>query len=491
MQDSQTRNDDFFERAYRTRREEIDVAVTADIGTIPSDFTGTFMWNGPGICEAGSDPLAFFDAYGMVCKLTFENGNARFRNAHVRSSIFEREQSAGKQLARRAFTNMPGRLKNLFNIKLPSLGMHDCFRWNGKIYATDDRGYWALDEKTLATIGPDFFGGNAQKGEIMGPVPRHDVEKDTLIAYKIRPGIRTPDVITFFEFDRSWKVLHKVETALSKSGAFVHDVAFTPNYYVVFEAPMRINARKALLGKGSIFSAFEWPATARPIVTLVPRTPGRAPIALEVPPPHQMIFHIANAYEDGDRLVVDAGGTNAPLDFSASIPRSVLARQGMSLSKTPESAFVRYTIDTRSNRVTGELLGSEGIDEPEVNHGLHGRLYRFAYGMGTTPQNVTEDPRMFPYVDAIVKVDTQAKTTNVWSPGPRHSIGQASFAPRGGAWSSDPAREEDGYVLCTALDVDRGQASVIIQDAKRFGEVLARVPLGGYFGVPSHSRFEI
>lgn len=457
--------------------------LTVSHGALPRDLGGTFLWNGPGICEAGDDALSYFDAYGMICAATFADGKARFRNRHVRSDVFEAEQKAGRQLQRRAFTNLPSRWANLFKILLPSTGMHDAFFWNGKVYAGDDRGHYVLDS-ALKTIGKESWGGRVKAMELMCPIPR--VVGGQLIAYKIKPGIAGPDTITFYEFDRDLQVKNEVSTKLTKSNAFLHDVTVTDNWFIVFESPMTLRIGRALFSKSNLYSAFEWPAGKTAVLTLVPRRGGGAPIRLAAPADHVIVFHMANAYEADGKVVIDASGEAGPVDFSCTIPEPVRARQGQQISNAPTACLRRYTVDPASHTMTTARIGECASEEPHINTALHGRPHRYVYSLSATGEARVPDPNMFPYIDAIAKIDTNTGAFERYRPSGVCAVGQPSFAARAGATD-----EDDGYVITMVLDIERERAKIVILDAKRFAAgPIAELPLDAYFTQPSHTRFE-
>ena len=80
----------------------------------------------------------------------------------------------------------------------------------------------------------------------------------------------------------------------------VHDLAFTENYIVVFDLPVTLK----MDGPPSSSFPYEWNEDHQPRVGLMPRAKGAGEIRwFEVP--SCFLFHAMNAFEDGDRVIVD------------------------------------------------------------------------------------------------------------------------------------------------------------------------------------------
>ena len=108
---------DAFVTAYTSIYDEHTLPITPDMvdGTIPSDLTGTYVRNVPGLLEIGGvDIPQPFDGDGMVAAFTFANGKALFRNKYVRTEALIKEQAAGRMLYQGVF-NKVGSEDTLFN----------------------------------------------------------------------------------------------------------------------------------------------------------------------------------------------------------------------------------------------------------------------------------------------------------------------------------------------------------------------------------------
>jgi all-trans-8'-apo-beta-carotenal 15,15'-oxygenase len=456
-------------------------AETAKVveGAIPRELSGTLLRNGPGVMEAGRDPLNFFDAHGMIAAVGFRDGRATFRAEHVATELAAREKQAGKQVGRRVFSAKPGLFKDLLDLKIPSTASHDVVAWGGKVLATHDDGYYALDPATLRTTGPDRFGGAVPPKSTMGPMPREDVTGNRLVGYSIKPGGPKPDEITFHELDDQWKEVARVTAKLSKGAAFVHDLAITKRFYVVCETGLALSVMSVLLGRGAIYDAFQWGAPSK--LVLVPRAGGE-PRFFEVDA--KLIFHFLNAYEDGEKVIIDVPAYDNRIDFHAAAPEKLRARDSRSPEKTRENRLTRYTIDLTKGTVESRRLTDIVMEAPEVARSRHGLAYRYAYGFTPASYGDEPDPNFVLWFHGIAKLDVESGATKIFRVAQHEFVSPPTFAPRPGGTD-----EDDGWILAWVLDARASSTDVVILDARDM-TLVARVSTGRHLPQVSHTRFE-
>lgn len=470
---------------FAPQPEEFAFEVTHSTGHIPADLNGTLLRTGAGLTKVGPDWSNFFDAHGMVAGVSFENGKARFRSRHVRTAAYDADIKAGRQTGRKVFTNHPSRWSNFMNLKIGSSANHDVFAWGGKIYSTDDQGHYALDAKTLGTVGPENWGGVIKKGQLMSPMPRQDGESGRLVTYRVTPGGMKPDTITFFEFEAQWKILNQVDAKLSCPGAFVHEHAFTPNYFVVIETPTAPSIPSILWGKKSLVESLNW--GQKPLIAhLIPRRPGVPAASITLPEGHRLVFHVANAFEADGNVVVDAAMVEGVLDFSSGYPPELLKKMGRPIAPTPKGGLVRITLHPAQGTATKARIGSLAGDQPRINPIYSGKPYRYAYL--PTPESTGEEPdaNMVLWFHGLAKVDVQSGAHQVWNAGPGVYVSHPVFAARLGAQA-----EDDGYVMAWLVDSVRHTTRVVVLDAKNVqGGPVCELDLKVSLPQVSHTRFE-
>ncbi|MBI4820247.1 MAG: carotenoid oxygenase family protein [Deltaproteobacteria bacterium] len=462
------------ELIFRNCEEEPGRELGSSEGSIPLDLKGTFYRNGPGVFHIGADVVSFFDAAGIVAGLSFEAGRAYFRARLVESPLLLEERSAGRMMRRRAFTNLPR--GNFLNMRLGNAVMHDAVWFAGRLFATDDGGWFRLDDRTLATQGEDRL-GIAARAEKMCPVPRVDERSGRLVTYSVRPSPRGRDSIRLVELDETFHVVREQTHTLFNALGLTHEVAFTENYYVVTELAAKLSLPSALIGRKSIWQSIR-PTRAPARIHLVPKVPSakHRARAFDLPAPVQTLFHVANAFERDDAVVVDAAGYPW-VDFAFTPPE----RRARDAAKTRSAGIQRYVLDQRTGAVTSSSF-PDAVELPRVNPSAHGRPYRFIYSVATPSAECGPDP--FVWTNRIAKTDVESRTTATWDAGPDRWVSQPAFAPR-----PNPASEDDGYILVWLVNASTQRAEACALDAKTLSPVCT-VDLGRFLGLASHARFE-
>jgi all-trans-8'-apo-beta-carotenal 15,15'-oxygenase len=472
------------ERLFESQPNELTLSPTLVSGEVPAELRGTLLRNGPGLFESGTDPLNFLDAHGMVAGVSFERGQATvFRNRHVRTSTFRLEQARGRQVRRRLFTNLPSRWSNVFDIELGNNAGHDVYAWGGKLCAAQDPGHCALDPKTLETIGDERWGVVPAKST-MSPMPRVDSKLDRLVGYMIHPGGLKPDRIEFVELDRSYALVHRSPVhSLSASPTIVHDCGFSRSWYVVTEAGPKLSAPRALFGARTIFESFDWDGKKSASLFCASRNGPRA-FRVPLPGARPLAFHVANAYDEEDTLVVDLVAYGGLVGFLSAAPEPLRKRQPDPYPVSPKPVLLRILIDTvKETIVDARQLSELSLEVPETNPRVAGERHRYVYA-GTRGEDAPDpDPENVIYFHGIAKLDTETGETSSTTFGHACFCSQPAFAPRASG------AEDDGWLLVWLCDAENRRTDVVILDARTMGDPVARVRIPVQLPPPTHAFF--
>ena len=177
------------------------------------------------------------------------------------------------------------------------------------------------------------------------------------------------------------------------------------------------------------------------------------------------VFHTLNAYDDGDRVVVDL------VRYEGSYDVSVFAGPG-------PVTLERWGIDPAAGRVVPRRLDDRYQEYPRVDDRMVGRPHRYGYTAAIAEQRrATVQPggdfADETFANSLIKHDLATGTAQVHEFGPRAAAGEAVFAAAG-----PHAAEDDGYVMAFVHDPDRGATDLVILGAQDFtGEPVARVHL--------------
>ncbi len=463
-------------------------AVTRVEGAVPPELRGTLLRNGPGVFEVGRDTLNFFDGHALVAGLSFEEGAVRLRASMVESPLWKEESQAGRMTRRRPFTNLPGTFANAFKLELGNNLAHDVYAFGSKVIVSNDPGHFALDPRTLAAVGEERWNGAAPKGTLMSPMPRLDPASGNLVAFvqDQKPG--KTDRVRFIELDTSFREVRRTEDVTLGAGpVLLHGHAFSSRWYVVAELPARLALLPALFGTKTVYDSFRFPEGENPTLVLVARDGTSRSIRVPTPGTVAILFHCLNAFDDGDRLVLDCVVYERPLPMHAITSGARRAELGLS-GPTPASMprLVRYVIDPeRAKVVESRDLGDVPTEALDIDRRYRGKRHRYLYG--PTPDPVGDEPvgAFFGHFHGVVRVDADTGAVDRWTAGPGRLCSPPAFAARPGSTA-----EGDGWLLTWVIDGETGNTDVVIHDAQHISAgPVATLRLGvGLPGV-SHSNF--
>ena len=222
-------------------------------------------------------------------------------------------------------------------------------------------------------------------------------------------------------------------------GFMIHDFAITPNYAVIVVGPLAFDLDAMMTG-GSVLA---WKPERGTRVALVPRGGGEIRWVETEP---FWAWHYANAYEDGDRIVLDYPGWSAPVIVVPPEERTRVT-----------SGFRRATIDPARATMSVDRIDDVGSEFPRIDDRLVGRPHRYltvASRSGRAALQPAEHDRLCRY-DMQAGTSTHADTNA--------AIGEVCFAPRAGGTD-----ELDGYYLAYGTDLDSGVSALYIWDASAF-----------------------
>lgn len=447
---------------FRDPPERIDAEITEIEGTIPDALHGALLRNGPGRVNPKGASLHWFDREGYIAALRFAGGKARLQARHVETPAYLAEKAAGKRLRRRPFTNLPGgRFANLFKLDLANAAAHDVYAWGDRIVATDAPGHYTMERDTLEPSGPAPINAWASPPASLAPMPRVDPAHDRLTLYTLEPGILGTDTVQFHEVDAHWKRVQSVTARLPGRGSMLHEHAFSAKYWIAAEFG-RISVPAAALGGCSVYGAIGFDAKHPVHLFVVPREATGPVSAVAVPmPAGHHCFHIVNAYDDAQTLVVDIVLYEGRVDFVDLYPPELRAGQGAP-APVRGPHLVRYIIDprtgeSRSRRIEG-VLGEAATLHPS----WVGRRHRWAYVASPTESGDESSDFAYVWFHGLAKVDYDDDQHAVWNAGKRVLVSPPAFAPRPGGTA-----EDDGWLLAWTIDAAREKSAVVILDAQR------------------------
>jgi carotenoid cleavage dioxygenase len=165
------------------------------------------------------------------------------------------------------------------------------------------------------------------------------------------------------------------------------------------------------------------------------------------------IYHVVNAWEEGDCIVMDACRV---VDPGARPPSEGGSLARMLATLRLDARLHRYRFDLRTGATREESLDDQNTEFPSIDARRMGMPTRYAY----LPHVAPDTPTLL--FDALVKYDTASGRTETHDFGPGSYCSESPFAPRVGGHA-----EDDGFVVCFVHDAAHRSARA---DARNFAE---------------------
>jgi all-trans-8'-apo-beta-carotenal 15,15'-oxygenase len=467
---------DILEVVRRGQPESFELELSDIQGELPAALDGVLFRNGPGTLKLGGDRVAFLDGHGMLGALEIAGGTAFLRTVHPETPLRQEEVAAGRMTRRRVFTNLPGWWKNAFNLSLGNPANHDSYVWGGKLVASDFGDHYALSLPELGFEGRLRWDAVTEKGELVAPMPREDLAKNTLVAYAQRRAA-SGDSLAFVEVNDAFEKVAR--TAPVPLRGFVHDCAFSDRYYVAFQNAAKPKALSALLGATPLWWTFDW-RDEGPTLILAPRGREGEAKTIALDTSLRTLFHILNAHDDGDDVVIDAAGYDGVVHFDFIMP----AAAGRPSRPAPRNRLVRIRANTTTGTATVTPFEGASGESPEVAPAVHGKPYGHAW-FAALPSARDDEPYAYVLTRRVGHLDVRSGELTTWDAGEGHQLSPPAFAPDPS--SDDPER---GFVLVWDVDLEKETTDVVVLDARNLPRgPLARIRLGVYLPAVSHARF--
>ncbi len=436
---------------YESLIQEHDYWIETVEGEIPAQLQGTIFRNGPGMLGVGEQRYGHpFDGDGLIVAISFDKGRAHFCNRFVRTPEFEAEQKAQRILYRGVFgTQKPGGWwANCFDLKFKNPANTSVQYHGGTLLALwEASAPYRLDPMTLKTEGIETFGHALKPGEAFTAHPRRDPQTGDLYAFGVRSGLNS--TLSFYRINAQGQMVQRRDRQI-KGFAFLHDFVWMPGYQVFFQNPVSFNPLPFVLGFQPAGTCLKLDQQGSTQAWIYPD--GGEPMVL--PTEAGFVFHHVNGFvesQDPDPvLVVDS------VVYDQLPPLEPIADyQQINFEQVPAGRLVRFRLDLGQRHVSQEILLERSVEFPIIAPSRMGRCHRHIY-LGTTHRPGPNAP-----LQAVLKLDLQTQTQQVYSFGPGCFIGEPLFIPKPGS-----QQEDEGWISVMVFDADTRRSFVGILDAQ-------------------------
>lgn len=431
---STTGTNKWVEGLYAPLPDEVTAVDLEVVGELPQELEGRYLRNGPNPIRP-VDPAThhWFVGDAMVHGVRLRDGQADwYRARYVRSSAVS--EALGEDPA-------PGeRHGGMDTANTNVVGI------DGRTFAIVEAGARPVElTYELDTIEHSDLGGTLPNGYTAHPKVDPATGDLHAIAYHwalphLQYVVMGPDAR-----------VRQVEAIEVPDGPMVHDCSITERWMVVYDLPVTFDLDDAL--GGQVFP-YSWNDAHPARVGLLPLA-GRGDEVrwFDVAPCY--VFHPLNAFDDGDRVVLDV----------VRYPRMFDAHRLGPDDGAP--ALWRWTIDTSTGAVVEEQLSDQPFEFPRVDERLVGRPHRWAYG-----SEIRRADDQNGFGGRLVRIDAKGDAT-VIDLGPGRVAGEWVMVPRHAG-----AAEDDGWLVSLVHDqgADRSEL-VVLPAAEPAAEPVARVLL--------------
>jgi beta,beta-carotene 9',10'-dioxygenase len=434
-------------------------------GRLPDWLQGSLVRTGPAKWEVGSQTMNhWFDGFAMLHRFGIADGEVSYANRFLRTKAYRAAEEKGeivysefatdpcRSLFARIFSMFSPKISDNANVNLVKLGER-------YISMTETPIPVEFDGETLETVGVAY----KTPGLLTTAHPHLDRPTGGMLNYAAKIGARNK--YRFFHVPPGKAEPRVIGELPVREPAYMHSFGLTERWLVLAEFPLVVNPISIPLSGRPYIENYRWKPELGTRFTLIDRETGEATGPFETDP--FFSFHHVNAYEEDGAVVVDACTyANAQIVEDLYLDR---LRDGKPADR---AEMRRFRIDLASRKVTTETL-AEGLELPRINYGRNNeRPYRYAWGIDTETG----------WLDRIVKVDTEARTSIAWSED-GCSPGEPVFVA-----APDSGTEDDGVLLSVVFDARSGGSFMLVLDAADLSEV-ARAETPHHIPYGFHGQF--
>ncbi|KAK4414463.1 Carotenoid 9,10(9',10')-cleavage dioxygenase [Sesamum alatum] len=428
-------------------------------GHLPECLNGEFVRVGPNPKFAPVAGYHWFDGDGMIHGLRIKDGKATYVSRFVKTSRLKQEDFYGGSKFMKV-----GDLKGMFGLIMVNMQM-----LRAKLKVLDvSYGVGTANTALVYHQGKLLALSEADKPYAIKVLEDGDLQTIGMLDYDKRlthSFTAHPKVDPFtgemFTFGYSHSPPYITYRVISKEGIMqdpvpitvadpimMHDFAITENYAVFMDLPLHFRPKEMVKDNKFIFS---FDPTKKARFGILPRYAKNELLIRWFELPNCFIFHNANAWEEGDEVVlITCRLQNPDLDMVNGPVKEKLE------NFTNELYEMRFNL--KSGLASQKRLSVSAVDFPRVNESYTGRKQRYVYG--TILDSIAK-------VTGIIKFDLHAEpetgkeqlevggnVSGIFDLGPGRFGSEAIFVPRQPGTASE---EDDGYLIFFVHDENTGK----------------------------------
>ena len=395
-----------------------DLTVT---GEIPGALNGRLLRNGANPQSGYSSH--WFLGNGMLHGVEIREGNANwYRNRYVKTPLYLNPDIDV--------------METLGDLNMSAANTH-VIHHAGKILALEE-GHWPfIISNDLETIGPQNY-----DGKLACPMTAHPKvcpETGELLAFAY--GMSEP-YLTYLRVSARGELVQQ-EPITVPGATMIHDFNVTRNHVIFMDLPAVWNFE----GMEQTGLPIVWDESYGARLGVMPRDGSDSDVTwYEIDPCY--VFHPFNAYEDGNRIVIDVSRMEDTMKPDSNSP----------------PRLYRWVIDQDKGTVTETQMDDRIVEFGRICDTVVGLKNRFGYCAALSSEG--------PVAEGFVKYDMEKGTSEY------HDLngGQGSEP----VFVKDPAgnAEDDGWIMSYVYQPESNTSEVVILDSRGFDkDPVARIHL--------------
>ncbi|MGI9288406.1 MAG: carotenoid oxygenase family protein [Pseudomonadales bacterium] len=439
----------YLQGMFTPQTREVEVAGLQVIGEVPKDLTGIYLRNGPNPRHSARGVHHWFDGDGMMHGAEFHKGEVTYRNRWVQTTGLQVEDKAGHAVWPGLIDSPDRSLTEAWGSDhwLKDSSNTDVVYHNGMAVSTFYQcgEAYLLNPVTLQTNGKIDLGGMGVRSMSAHPMVDETTGEMMFFDY----GAKSP-YMTYGVINATGKLVH--HTPIDLPGPRLpHTLAITENYTLLMDLPLFWNEN---LLQRDVHKVEYYPELPSRFGVIGRHGAGDSIRWFEAEPTY--IYHVINAWEDGDKIVMDACRMRTPAPTQEARQRYRGPYGTLQAWLKLDATYHRWHFDLRTGETREEPLNDLISEFPMINSRYSGRPSRYSYHMSFADS----DQLLF---DGLIKYDSESGKVQQHKFGGGCYGSESPFAPRIGS-----SEEDDGYVVSFVSNVPEQRSELQVFDAKDF-----------------------
>jgi carotenoid cleavage dioxygenase len=455
--------------SYRTNHAPIDFELADEPlrvrGVLPAGLAGVLVRNGPNPLRV--DPAQhWFAGHGMVHRFEFASGQVRYRNRWVRTQRWLGERAGASAEERALGAGTAQGLPRDDGVANTNVLMH-----GARLLALEEAHLpIELHPQTLDTLRQVDFGG-ALQGAFTAH-PKVDPRTGELLFFSYGGPDGLGAGMTAGSIDANGRV-QQVRQFEAPYASMVHDFAFTAQHMLFPVMPLTGSAARARAHA----PAYAWEPQVGTFVGIMRRDGSAEPDWWQGPV--CFVYHVMNAWEEGERIYMDVMQSDAPSGFTWP--------DGSPIEGAGHARLCRWTFDLHGKErvFTSALIANVEGEFPRIDERFAGSAYHHGWlaahsdgehGLFTQIVHVDQGDR-----SSTRRLETLSNTRlDIYPLEAGDSTSEPVFVPR-----AVDAPEGDGWLLAVIFRGAQMRSDLLVFDALHVAtgplvtvEVPHRIPNG-------------